>query len=422
LSLLYNAQFTIDPEPEPDFPFNITPAEYVPFTLVNESVRKYVNKIVDVQYLLGDNSTLPTMVWNSVISNFQSQEAIKLLALCYHTRQQDQNISLLQDISVQQRISNLKTVLTTAHSADDAMAALHIVSLYLFEGGRGRWSDFLSFACTYTIYVLRNPQYYSFPEALEGANPKDAFVVKTTIWFDVLASITTRKPPILLEYIRALFSPNQSWVGGPKSYSMLSPMGCENVVVWALAETSYLSWWKAKHTYRGDLSIRQLVSLVQEIEPYLLPGPRPVRPQLTPEDWTRYLASEIFRTSTKLFLKTVESGDFPNVLEIKECVMETLAAIKEFPVGIANKLSAVVRSTVFGIYICGSLTDNEDVLRSLEIHLLQHSGRGMEISGIGNTSTISWLLRRLWDERLAQPPGQPVRWRRLLAKEEILLV
>lgn len=421
--MLYHAQFTIDPEPEPDFagpsPLITNPTEFLPVSAVTQSMREYVNIIVDVQFLLCDSSTLPTMIWDSVIHNFQCELAVRLLAQSYFLGKQDREVLLLQDDSVQQRILDLKGILTAANSADDAMAALHIVSLYLFDGGRGKWSDFLSFACSYAAMVLEDPRYHrNFPEALEGATPKDAFVVKTTIWFDVLASITTRKPPVLLKYIRALFSPNQSCVGAPKSYSMLSPMGCENVVVWALAETSYLSWWKARHAAAGDLSIRQLVASVQEIEPYLQAGPRPIPPQHTTGDWARYLASEIFRTSTKLFLKTVESGDFPCVPEIKECVQETVDYIRKLPVGVPDCVNAVVRNTVFGSYICGSFADNEEVLRVLDLQLSQLSSTNR----LGNTSTISWLLRKLWDERLAQPPGQPVRWRQLLAKEEILLV
>jgi hypothetical protein len=83
---------------------------------------------------------------------------------------------------------------------------------------------------------------------------------------------------------------------------MMSPMGCENVVVqWALAETSYLSYWKAQQMEAGTLSIRQLVNLVQEIEPYLQPGPHLIRPQASVEEWSRYVVSEVFCASMMIF-------------------------------------------------------------------------------------------------------------------------
>lgn len=385
-------------------------------------MHEYVNNIVNIQYLLGDKQTLPNMIWDAVMTHSPSQEAVNLLAQTYHARQHNRAISVLESEAMKQRVSNLKEVLKNAETfltADDAMAALHVVSLYLFDGGYGKWNEFLSVACTYVMKVLENPIYYrNYPDALDGASPKDQFVVKTTIWFDVLASITTMKPPVLLEYIRALFRPNTSWVGAPKNYTMMSPMGCENVVVWALAEASYLSWWKRRRLMAGDLSIRQLVYQIQEIEPYLQAGPRPIQPQSDAEGWSRYLASEIFRTSTKLFLKSVESGDYPHVQEMRECVQETLTAILEFPKGSLDMTSAIVRNTVFGFYVCGSLTDSEGVLRALDLQLTQSSGDG----GVGNTSTISNLLRELWEQRMSTPPGQPVQWRQLLRKREILLV
>ena len=185
------------------------------------------------------------MIWDAVMKHSPSQEAMNLLAQTHHAWQHNWGISVLDSDVMQQRVSNLKEVLKNAElflTADDAMAALHVVSLYLFDGGQGKWNEFLSLACMYVARVLEDPRYFAnYPKALEGATTKDAFVVKTTIWFDVLASIMTMRPPVLLQYIRALFRPNTSWVGTPKNYSMMSPMGCENVVVWALAEASYLS-------------------------------------------------------------------------------------------------------------------------------------------------------------------------------------
>ena len=376
-------------------------------------MREYMDIIRNYQYPFGDKATIPKMIWDGVVSHMPSQEAVYLLSQNYFKQQRDRTVSLLEDDSVQQRIANLKSMLTVTKTADDALAALHVVSLYYLNGGRGKWSEFLGLACSYTISVLENPLYIgNYPGALEGASAKDEFVVKTTIWFDVLASITMQKPPVLLKYIRALFHPGQSWSGFPRPYSMMSLMGCENVVVWALAETSYLSYWKARQMEAGTLSIRQLVNLVQEIEPYLQPGPRPIQPQASIEDWSRYVASEVFRTSTKLFLKSVEAGDYPQVQEIRECIQETLAAIRYFSL---NRPGEVVRQSVFGIFMCGILSESEDVLKSVELHMMWHN------SGEESSTMISDLLRRFWDERRMQHAGQPVRWRQLLSNEGILL-
>lgn len=384
-------------------------------------MHNYVNNVVKIQYLLGDKVMLPEMIWEAVNRHIPSKEAVSLLSQAYHERQVNRNSSLLLDHTVQHRVSKLKEMLMLAETrfdADDAMAALHVVSLYLFDGGQGRWHEFLDFACSYTIKVLEDPRYGDYIQALESTNEKDEFVIKTTIWFDVLASVTTMKPPRLLEYIRYLFHPTLI----PRKYSMLSPMGCDNTVVWALAETSNLAYCKAKSERQGSLSIRQLVNKVQDIEPWLLPGPQPIEPRDSPEGWSRYLTSEIFRTSTRLFLKSVESGDHPHVPEIQNCVHDTFAAIVSLPPAEAGldilTTSAVIRSTVFAFYICGSLTDNEQILNVLQSRLTQKPSD----EGVGNTTTISALLTRLWDERRLQMPGHPVRWRRLLRKAEILLV
>jgi len=431
LSTLYHARFTIDdPEPEYEYdPMNPSPSitfpsNILPDYLINDSMRQYVNNVVKIQYLLGDKLVLPEMIWEAVSRHAASKEAVSLLSQAYYSRQVNRNSFMLQDETVQHRVSKLKDMLLVAENrfnSDDAMAALHIVSLYLFDGGQGRWDEFLNFACSYTIRVLEDPRNGgSYPDRLERVSQKDQFVIKTTIWFDVLASVTTMKPPRLLNYIRQLFQPTLNWI--PRTYTMLTPMGCENTVVWALAETSYLAYWKAKSISQGNLSIRQLVTQVQEIEPYLLPGPRPIEPREGPEGWSRFLTSEIFRTSTRLFLKTVESGDHPHVPEIRNCVEDTLAAIVGFPAPEAGldylAASAVIRSTVFGFYICGSLTDSEPVLNVLQSRLTQKPAD----EGVGNTTTISDLLTILWDERRMQMPGHPVRWRRLLRKRQILLV
>jgi len=425
LSLLYHAPFTIDPEPEtyydalhPRVIYN--PPLPVPNFIINLSIREYVNDIVKIQYLLGDKDTLPDMIWRAVSTHAPSQEAVSLLSQLYSARQENRSLSIAQQ-PFDERIRSLQTMLSRAESfsADDAMTALHVVSLYLFDGGGGGWDAFLNFACSYAISVLENPIYFRhYPTALDAASAKDQFVVKTAIWFDVLASITTRKPPRLLEYIRALFKPDQSYVGSPTSCSMLTPMGCENTVVWALAETSDLSYWKRLHERQGDLSVRALVARVEKIEPYLEKPPLPVRPQATSEDWSRYLASEIFRTSTKLFLKSVESGDYPHVQEIRSCVQDGLTAISEFPRGSEERKSAIVRSTVFGSYICGSLTDNPDHLNALQLHLEQNSGH----EGVGNCTNVSKLLRELWEYRSRKYPRGPVPWRKVLAERRILLV
>jgi hypothetical protein len=399
------------------------PSTHIPFEFLDDSLRHYVENVVKIQYLLGNKDILPKMIWRAVKNHGESHEAVTLLSRAYYGRQENPLCSVLKDVSTIGTIDTLRQSLSlkSSFNADDAMTALHIVSLYLFDGGRGRWDNFLTFAVQYVKNVLDNPSFMgSYSAALEAANPKDEFVVKTTIWFDVLAAITSQQPPMLMTYIRELFSPYRSSIGPAPGYSMLEPMGCTNTVVWALAETTYIAYWKHRHEQDGNLSVRELVRRVQEIELHLTPLPRPHKPQTSPSAWSRFFVSEMFRTATKLFLKTVENGDFPLSPDIQEGVNETFKAILEPKSQETDVKAAIVRSTVFPIFICGAFTlaDDREKRRELVLQLIQNSGH----EAVGNCGTISTLMEDLWLTRQKNLPSLPVEWRQHLRKAEILLV
>lgn len=401
---------------------SLYPSDLVPQELINDSLREYVKNVVKFQYLLGDSTLLPTMIWEAIKVHEESREAVNLLSQIYSKRRQDPLRQVLCDIPFKGRVEGLQATLTATSrgaTADDAMAALHVVSVFLFDGGQGAWNTFLNVASAYVVNLLENPKYHrNYSMALQACGPKDEFIVKTTIWFDVLGSITMQDKPRLLGAIRELFDPNRSFVGShpdsSTSYSMMSPMGCENVVVWALAEASSLSYWKRSNKRKGTLSHRELVHRAEEIETHLdtqipLPQPRPEKP----EEWSRLLASRIFRSSTKLFLQSIVNGDHPRVPEIRRCVEETFKCITD-P---RESKPVIIRSTVFGIFLCGSLTDDPMHQRLISLHLQQESGS----DGIGNTSTVLQLLQHLWETQRKSPKSS-VPWREQLKEAQILLV
>ncbi|KAG2017765.1 hypothetical protein CC2G_007247 [Coprinopsis cinerea AmutBmut pab1-1] len=414
------------------------PTNWLPSDLVETSIENYVQMIAEIQYLLGDRKTLPQMIWDSYRSHPNSKAALTLLNKVYWRRQQHPTQPVLTDSEMHSNLAVLLQELEKGRfdDPDDAIAALHGVSMFLFDGGQGAWRDFLKLATRYVKKVLHNPQYTSPKDALLFATAKDAFIVKTAIWFDVLASITTQEPPTFIQEIRTMFGPvhhgvyNSQFDTDPQC-SMMSPMGCENRVVWALAETSTLAHWKYTEDVRCRLSVSDLVIRAQEIENVLYQKSYEPMPASGEDDndmeQLRFLASEIFRCSTRLFLSAVVNNDHPQVRQIQDLVDECMAVFHNLfktPTLDQFKVSrSVIRSTVFGIYLVGALTHN----RQHREHLLEHierESRGLHGGvgeGVGNCGSIRKMLEHVWKESDADP-AKPVPWRRVLKEYQILLV
>jgi len=408
----------------------------MPTELVDESVRKYVLRIAEIQYLLGDKAFLPELIWQSCQQNTVSQRALKLLTSIYYRRQQHPRERVLGDSEMHAELRSLLDELGKGRfdNPDDAIAALHGVSMFLFDGGHGAWLSFLKLATEYVKKVLHSQTYSNPKDALLWANVKDAFIVKTAIWFDVLASITTCRVPHFLEEIRAMFDPSASGIHDvafdrSPQCSMMSPMGCENRVVWAIAEVSALAVWKDTERLKRRLNIGELVRRAAHIDGFL--DHRPFESMLDASasqddrdlEHTRYLASEIFRCTARLFLATVKNDDNPQVQEIQDAVDNIIVAFRNLFISgldVFNVSRSVVRSTVFGIYLCGAMTMNKAYRNELLL-LLDRESNGRNGEGVGNCASIRKMLEELW-KLVGANPSRSVPWRQILSREEILLV
>jgi len=236
------------------------------------------------------------------------------------------------------------------------------------------------------------------------------------MWFDVLASACQLTIPYFLEEYRDLFRPSAYIeVPEPDQRNMMSMMGCANHIVWAMAEVSYLSWWKVDMQRSGRLSIPELVEKGREIDKHLLrSGPMPLLPVRGGDtDALRLLTSEVFRSSTRVYLHSVISGDYPSCPEICDAVNQTIKIIHMLPS--FQEAASAIRSVVFGVFICGCFTD--DLLqRNYLMHRLNEQS-----SGVGNCSQVQQLMSKIWKER-AMSPLEPVRWREALKEWDMLLV
>ncbi|KAG6862510.1 hypothetical protein C0995_000058 [Termitomyces sp. Mi166 len=403
------------------FPRNPEPMVYV-----DEMLTLYRERVVKAQYLFADTG-MRNLICDVVMSHTRSREAASLLSSVHWQRFMDPNTIAFESAETQRRLLEIQSLLNHQHySSDDAMAALHVVSSYLFDGGGGNWDWWLTMSYRYVDHLFS--RYHSPSEALMRCTPKDVFIIKTSIWFDVLASVTTQKEPHFLEPIRSMFHPTQSKIeelDAEDPSSMMSPMGCHNKVVWALAETSHLSCWKQRQLAKESLSIPTLVKTAATIEEFLQPPPNLPCPT-TDVNGCRVLASEIFRASARLYLRAVVSGDYPHVPDIRESVQDTINCIQLLncpPCGAEvngqSMSRSVVRNTVFGFFICGVFAeqpDHRELIRSL---------LGREGDGAGNGGSIRRLLHEIWEQReVARRQHSPtvVNWRNGLANTKILLV
>ena len=387
----------------------------------------YMQNVIQLQYLF-DDGTIRQIICRTV-SHARPREGASLLASVHYHRFHSPQQPAFQTLEVQDRLKSLRPLLNSnINGAEDAVAALHVVSSILFDGGQGSWKKWLGVANRYVDGLFRWDN--SPAEVLIRSTPRDAFIIKTTIWFDVLASVTTQEVPHFRSAIQGMFGPDH-----PKEYdtysqySMMSPMGCENIIVWALAETSALAHWKAKEKKKGSLSMPELVLKAKRIESQAF------EPNSNPQRGAgflmrngnlrglRQLASEIFRSATRLYLRTVVSGDYPRVPEIEESVKEMVGRIQDINQASLWSMDSertlagsIVRNTVFGFFICGAFADDK-ASQAIVLEQVQSQGEGA-----GNCGSVRKLLQDLWTRRGADLRNQPVPWREMLKETETLLV
>jgi len=136
----------------------------------------------------------------------------------------------------------------------------------------------------------------------------------------------------------------------------------------------------------------------------------------------RKLTNDIFRASARVYLHTVLSGDYPSSPEISAAVTETIDCLKRVPQANNAALSrSVIRSVVFGICICGCLTDQPSQQAFLREMLEQQ-----EVEVVGNVMAVRRLMEDVWRRR-ATAEGKKtwtVNWREVMFEggRELLLV
>ncbi|KAG6813964.1 hypothetical protein H0H92_005219 [Tricholoma furcatifolium] len=392
---------------------------------VDLALNHYREYVIQAQYLFAGQEAR-NIIYEVAVSHPCTRESASLLSSIHYQRFSNPHTIAFDSEDTKSQLMKIDSLLNRDNlSSGDAMAALHVVSSYLFDGGCGDWNRWIGISCNYVERIFS--QYASPSEALLRCRPKDAFIIKTSIWFDVLASVTIQNQPRFLRPIRQMFGPTQSKIqelDAEDPSSMMSPMGCHNEVVWALAETSYLARWKQYQEAEGSLSVPYLVERAEAIQQYLKPN----SDMLEVSTDIRLLASEIFRASARLYLRTVVSGDHPNVPEIKDSVEDVINCIQRLNLpqynidgnGQTSASRCVVRNTVFCFFICGAFAEEQkhrDIIRDM---------LDRESPGSGNSSSILSMLKQMWRERdlvrRQNHSSRRVDWRGMLSRAKILLV
>ncbi|OSC98252.1 hypothetical protein PYCCODRAFT_1418035 [Trametes coccinea BRFM310] len=395
----------------------------------NRLIHHYLANVLPIQYLLADSSIRDFMIKLIQTSSNARDAACVLSAL--HLQCIRYPAQSMDPAAIFNRVQTLLLGRRSSYTEGDAMAGLHIVSSFLFSGGRGSWQVWLDIACQYVQSMLDDPSFYGPEDALKRCSESTRFIIKTTMWFDVLASVTTQQVPRFLEVYRRLFGGQGAHIGDPAAsspeISMLPVMGCENKIVLAIAEISNLAYWKECQLQRGTLSIPELVRRGAEIEESLLvpSSPQPLMVPLQPAA-RRRLTNDIFRASAKVYLHTVLSGDYPACPDIIAAVSETIDALQRVPMaGQAPTLHrSVVRSVVFGICISGCLTDDR-AQRAFLLNMLEQQQQ----ESVGNIGEVKRLMQEVWSRRDAERREhghywKPVDWRAVMleSNRDLLLL
>ncbi|KAG6334492.1 hypothetical protein ID866_4603 [Astraeus odoratus] len=324
-------------------------------------------------------------------------------------------------------------------SEADASAALHLLSFSAFSGGMTDWQPMLDLANEWVaqtgITSHENPKL-----ALMNMTSAARLALKTTMWLDVMSTVTMRAVPKHLHFYRQLYRGGGGfWAVSGRSgvedidMRVESLTGCPDEIFLGIAEISSLECWKVQQIRSGTLSMRELIRRGEIIERHLraeysldadqthlhpqsaiggdasstgLPGSASL------VDSTRKLFVNIFREAAIVYLNTVLSGSNPGVPEIILCIDSIILCLRQLPVSFMD------RALIFPMYLAGCLADDRAKREVFKSRLL-----GVQDS-FGNILQTVRVLEAVWHRR-DNRGGGAVEWRDLLhvqGRNHLLLV
>lgn len=479
-------------------------------------VKRYFDHVLGIQYRLADQQTLPYLMASLSQASPAVRSSIALLSVL-HTQAQafvngvrgitstpaSPNIGRRRSLTpvppppaapikaaqamYDQLYAQTRRLLGEAQfqkgrfDEGDAMACLHVVSAFLFSGGRGVWDEFLGMAGDWVHMTILEAG-GSPLAALLSMSPMGRFIFRTTMWMDIFSGVSVCRAPRFLGYYRRLFHPNMraafatglsgslgagfGFGDGMEDTGMDRVMGCPNEVILAFAEVAHLESFRALAQESNadkasaemlDLTVRTMGKDIEvlipeaNVGPAALPWDRFVEikensnmdEKFVDED-RRSKVAEVFRQAARVYLHSVIEGCDPQIPVIRQAVEASIYALtvstyylvrSRGPLTISHFFQALQsspldRALIFPLTITGCLA-----LTQAEVDFCH--GRlasvGSDAESFGNCLQARQLIDAVWAKRTLSGltlEGVPrisrgVSWRvvmRELGEDPLLLV
>ncbi|KAM6504486.1 Fungal specific transcription factor domain containing protein [Amanita muscaria] len=284
------------------------------------------------------------------------------------------------------------------YTANDAIAALHLVSFSQLSGGQFPWQDAFGVLCD-RVAQSALPSAENPCAQYENMSLVDQYIVKATLSLDVFASVSTGQSSRFLELMRRLLGEeSHTWSpsdGDTRKIRMENFAGLPNNILLGIAEINGLSCWKSTEINNGSLSYRKLVHRGENIERLLQDqsftavalkeeaGAAGLPSAIEIGEKTQKVIVDIFREGALQYLNGVISGYNPDIPEIKESAKAVVNSLCEL------RPSFIDQSLVFPTLITACLTNDLEEREHLKGRLRMR----------GYSSQICMALDKVWRTR-----------------------
>jgi hypothetical protein len=371
--------------------YNIMPMYISPATNAQYEfyIDRYFTHVLGIQYRLADQKALRSIMSFLAQQNPAVKSSISLLSVLHIQSQARAAVTLSSGVagllappspSAQKLYNKLyeqtrkllqesKLFKQGRLDEGDAMACLHLISAFLFSGGRGTWYEFLGTAGDWVEAMICD---YG-ESALLALSERGRFIFRATMWMDVFSGVSLCRPPRFLRWYQQLFRPGATTTGAlPDDLGMERIMGCPNDVILAFAETAQLEHDKQcestpiaaaaaaaaastvtadDHTRCGagveaDIMLQYMLrSRGMQIEAYI---PEVAGPAMLPS-WERFVelkdaedgstdaehadreirtkVAEVFKQGARVYLHSVVEGCDPQIPTIRRAVVASILAL-----------------------------------------------------------------------------------------------